>query len=143
MKQPNISPEKYHEILERIELREICLIESKSKVDEANRAPKLELIINDKNTFSTSGDEMKVISRYAFKAKAEDLTKPFVEIVVKFQLVFDIRDNVEVTKDFFDVYEELTLGFMVWPYFREYVQNILNRMNLPPLTLPMRKAVKE
>ena len=143
MKRPNISPEKYREVLERIELKDIYLIESKSKVDEANRAPKLELIINDKNIFSTSGDELKVISRYSFKAKAEDLTKPFVEIVVKFQLVYDIRDNVEVTKDFFDVYEELTLGFMVWPYFREYIQNSLTRMNLPPLTLPMRKAVKE
>lgn len=143
MKQPNISPEKYREILERIELKEIYLIESKSKVDEANRAPKLELIIHDKNTFSTSGDELRVFSRYSFKAKAEDLAKPFVEIVVKFQLIYDIRDKVEVTKDFFDVYEALTLGFIVWPYFREYVQNILIRMNLPPLTLPMRKAVKE
>ncbi len=142
MKNPKISPEEYRSLLEKIELREIFLIESKSKLYEEYRVPNLELNIKDNNTFETSDNKLKVNCRYSFKAKGEDQPKPFIEIVAKFQLIYDISDNVEITNDFFEVYKEVSLDFIIWPYVREFVQNTVIRMNLPPLTLPMRKAIK-
>lgn len=142
MKQPNISPDAYQSILKRIELKDLSIIESKTKLNEEFHAPKLELKINDNSTFETTENEFRVFSRYTFKAKGEEKSSPFVEMVVKFQLIYDLRDCPEISKDFFDIYEELSLGFIIWPYFREFVQNMLSRMNLPHLTLPMRKAIK-
>ena len=139
MKNPKLSPEEYRKILEKIELKNLSLIESKSKIDHQYHAQKLELIINDKNTFETAEDELTVFCKYTFKAKGAEKEKPLVDIMVRFQLVYDLKGKADITQDFFEIYEEMSLGFIVWPYFREFIQNTLARMNLPPLTLPMRK----
>jgi len=141
MKRPNISPEEYGRILKHIELRDIYLTETKAKIDEAYKAPRLELAVKDKSTFEADNNQLKVISRYTFTAKGEDKEKPFLQITAVYRLLFSIKEGVKVTQDFFDVFQQLSLGIIVWPYFREFVQGLISRMNLPPLTLPMRKAL--
>ncbi len=142
-KKPKIAPEAYAHILQNIELSSIYLIETKSKLEEGNHSKQLDLNVKEKFKFEVIDRKLQVIYGYQLVAKGEDKEKPFIDITVSYKILYAILDDVEITKDFMDVFSELSLSFIVWPYFRELVQGLISRMNLPPLTLPMRKAITE
>ncbi|MBN2053445.1 hypothetical protein JW905_00900 [bacterium] len=43
----------------------------------------------------------------------------------------DFNDSV------WDVFSALNIPLNAWPYLREYVQNVTQRLGIPPLTLPL------
>jgi len=51
-----------------------------------------------------------------------------------------LKSKEKFTDEFFDVYKEVSLKLNTWPYFREFVNNITSRMNIPPLTIPFFKV---
>ena len=53
--------------------------------------------------------------------------------VLDYQLASGYRPTPEAVKAF----KEGNAVFNCWPYFREYVQSTVSRMDLPPLTLPL------
>jgi len=140
---PNISPDDYAHILKNINLDSIYLIESKSKLAESSHSKQLDLNIKERNKFEIFDKELHIIYTYRLTAKGEDKEKPFIDLSASYKVQYTIREDVKITKAFFDVFSELSLSLIVWPYFRELTQSLISRMNLPPLTLPMRKAMLE
>ncbi len=73
--------------------------------------------------------------------------KPFLDVdctwEVDYRLAPGYRPEARIVKAFKDG----NAVFNCWPYFREYLQNTVVRMNLPPLTVPLLrllpKAVKQ
>ena len=59
-----------------------------------------------------------------------------------YSVVYYKQSDVVVTKEFFDVFKELSLSTIVWPYFREYIQNMVSRTGLPPFVLPSKIIAK-
>ncbi|MFQ6614274.1 MAG: hypothetical protein ACE5D1_05465, partial [Fidelibacterota bacterium] len=58
-----------------------------------------------------------------------------LDIKAKYSVRFSGPDDIP--EDFWRIYKELVLPIQLWPYFREFVQSITARMNIPPLTLPV------
>jgi len=119
---------------------------------------------NDSNSSTEISDEKKAITlNITFKIKKHE--KDFVssylfvnfsgplegnpEFKVEFTLegLFEVdRDFSEIDQNIWDEFKELSGLSMVWPYAREFTQNILNRMreDLPLLpTLNRLKALQK
>jgi len=59
----------------------------------------------------------------------------FLKVTSKFKVVLSIEDKLP--EEFWEIYLNTTLPLIVFPYFREFVQSTTQRMNIPPLTLPI------
>jgi preprotein translocase subunit SecB len=99
----------------------------------------LRLNIDETNTFVQEGNLLKIIYTYKFSAKNEAKEDATISINVKYTVIYTLTKEVQVTKDFMKVFSDLTLGMLLWPYFRELVTNTIYRMGYPQLVLPLRK----
>ena len=54
-------------------------------------------------------------------------------------LVVEYSSEQKITKEIFELFQEINLPVNTWPYFREYVHSCMGRLNLPPLVLPALK----
>lgn len=139
MKKPVISPEEYAKILSSISLSQILLNDSSSKKHEVkSKGGAIDLDISMKLGYGQNASEVNFITSYKLdgvkRSNGED-EKVFT-IAASFQLSYMKTKEVEVTKDFVTVFKDNSIELVSWPYFREYVQNMIARMGFPPLTLP-------
>jgi len=63
--------------------------------------------------------------------------KPFAVIKAVFLLVYQTDSLQGITKKIVDLFGQTNGIYNAWPYWREYVQNTIVRMGLPPLTIPV------
>lgn len=70
----------------------------------------------------------------AINSEEEDLFKTTFEFVLLY------HSKVEFTEEFFEKFKSAILPSHSYPYEREFIQNLIIRMNLPSLTLPMWKS---
>lgn len=136
---PKISPEEYRIILESLELDTLYLTELNTKFIEENVSASLRLNIEEKSTFEQDGNILKVY--YVFKLIAIDEEKgaPAISLQSKYTIRYNISKDVTISKDFMKVFSDLTLGMLLWTYFRELVNNAVYRMGMPTLVLPLKK----
>ncbi|RLA92933.1 MAG: hypothetical protein DRG83_21730 [Deltaproteobacteria bacterium] len=61
------------------------------------------------------------------------------DFVLKLSCTYTILFTSEepITSDFMDIFVDINVEMTTWPYFREFVQNMVQRAGLPPLTLPL------
>lgn len=104
-----------------------------------NFIPNSEVDISDTVLFKIeSKNSFKIIHTYQLKIENKKNKKNILRIDLSFELVFTSKETF--TQEFFDVYTEDSLPLNTWPYFREFVSSIIQRMNFPPLTLPLFKS---
>ena len=53
-----------------------------------------------------------------------------------YEVDYVLREGFEITPEHVKAFKDGNAIFNAWPYFREYLQNNLQRMGLPPLTAP-------
>lgn len=138
-----LDPKKYSEIVKQIELTEVYLDSCNVTQKRGNllHQKNLEITIRDKASYyQLAKQKTKVLHKFYLTAKPPELEKDFaVKITATFCLVYDSAEAF--SKDFFDIYKEFSLPMHSWPYFRELVQNMTQRLGIPPLTLPLFKKV--
>ncbi len=54
-----------------------------------------------------------------------------------FEVLYRIPGDLDYTEEEMKDFVQLNAVFNAWPYFREILQSILSRMNLPTITLPL------
>ncbi len=132
-----ISPEEYRKILEGLELIDIVLSSIKAEIKHDMLSEGMKISIKDSAEYElTENDEFVVKDRYVLTAK-NTKNKTALKIEAVYVLVFETK--LKITDDFFEIYKETSLPLNVWPFFRELVNSITGRMNIPPLTLPLLK----
>jgi len=131
-----ISPEKYREILEGIELQSISLKTIKATIAHENLSDKMNISFKDEAFYTYEEDGFLVENKYILTAK-NNQRKNVLKIECIYLLYFTSVE--EITDDFFEIYKEISLPLNVWPFFRELVNSVTSRMNIPPLTLPLLK----
>ncbi len=136
-----MDPNKYAGILRKIEL---CNISMESCSAEINRKQidlqkgSIIVDIKDRVAYQQEKGRLKVTHKYYLTAKtSKDSKEHVIKSKVAFLVVFDTK--TEIYEDFFNVFKEINLPLNTWPYLREFVQNMTQRMNIPPLTLPFVK----
>jgi hypothetical protein len=136
---PKISPEEYRKILEVLELDTLYLSEINSKFKEEFLSQSLKLEIDEKDSFIQGNNILKVIYTFKLTAKDETMEEPAISLLTKYTVRYQINKEVQVTKEFMKVFCDLTIGMLLWTYFRELVNNMVYRMGMPPLVLPLKK----
>jgi len=136
---PKITPEEYRNILEALELDTLYLKELNTKFKEEFISSKLGLEIEEGNSFEQENSILKVLYIFKLTAKDEKKEGPAITIQARYTLRYNLSKEIQVTKDFMKIFSELTLGMLLWTYFRELVNNTVYRMGMPPLVLPLKK----
>jgi len=136
---PKISPADYRTILEALELSTLFVTELNSKLKENNASDRLIFKIDESNSFVQENNLLKIVYSYKFSAKDDTKDEATITINVKYTVIYTLTKEVTVTKDFMNVFSDLTLGMLLWPYFRELITNTIYRMGYPQLVLPLRK----
>jgi hypothetical protein len=62
---------------------------------------------------------------------------PLVLIECTWEVDYRLAEGYEPPSEAVKAFKDGNAVFNCWPYFREYVQNTVTRMNLPPLTVPL------
>jgi preprotein translocase subunit SecB len=136
---PKISPEKYADILNGIDLISLYLKSSKCSVDPDDfEESSIQLRVQDDASFEINENkEVLVIHKYRLSAKKQNSRKRSLYIECEYCLRYS--SNEAFSEEFFDIFKKINLPINSWPFFREYAHSMTARMNLPPLTLPLFK----
>lgn len=135
-----INPEEYSSILTSIELDSISLSDGGLKVFECEiEGGTINLDFKDKYSFSEKNNGVSFIASFKLDGiieKTEENKQKLFSISGEFKVEYSKTKEVQITKDFFDIFKNTSLTVFIWPYFREYIQNMIIRSGLPPFTLP-------
>jgi hypothetical protein len=63
--------------------------------------------------------------------------KPALRLKVEYELRYRVPPEFEARKTEVDAFAKVNGVFNAWPYFREYIQTTTQRMNLPPIIIPV------
>lgn len=140
IEKPKISPEDFKRIMKGIDLVSISLKESKSFINLDIKVPsELSINIKDDAEFKIKEkNEVHILHKYTADARKPESKSRFILLEVVF--LVRLTSKEQFTQDFFDIYKNVSLHLNTWPYFREYVNQMTSRMNVPPLTLPLFKT---
>lgn len=136
--QPRIAPEAYFEMLKGVNLKDLSLSECNVSVDKEKIASKTELSFSWKDDVSyemRSPDLLGAKHRFELKAPGGAKKDFLLKISCTFLLTYSTQN--ELSEDFLSIFVRRNVPLNTWPYFRELVQNMIQRMNIPPLVLPL------
>lgn len=133
----SISRGAFNKTLDKLELRDIYLVESHSKTFDQFQARELEIITNSEIDAETDGDILTIFYHQNLAAKGKDKKKPYLTFSARYKVTFEVKPKAEISEEFLDTFTQVILDTIVWPYYRELVQSMISKMNLPLLTLPM------
>jgi hypothetical protein len=69
--------------------------------------------------------------------ESHKIGQPFVLVECTWEVDYRLAEGYQPTPRTVRAFKDGNAIFNCWPYFREFVQNAVTRMNLPPLTLPL------
>lgn len=95
--------------------------------------------------FRMMGTEEKEEGKKATPEEKPDLkeSEPVVLVECAYEVDYVLREGFSITPEHVKAFKDGNAIFNIWPYFREYLQNTLQRMGLPPLAAPfLRLQVK-
>lgn len=141
-KEYNLTPKEYNKSLSFIELMEIRMINCSVKVKKENfpTAEKFNFAVTDKTNINEelSTDENIIIhQQYQLTTYVKTKRDFAFKIIAEYEI--KINQTKKLSEDFWEIYKNINLHVNTWPYFREFVQNMTQRINVPPLTLPLLK----
>ncbi len=138
-----ISPQEYKEELRFIHLKEIRLDSCSAKIrrerlGETNRPLKVEVKSRTryqilKETIAVLTDNFSLIGTQSTKRKYA------IKIECEFSVIIE-KEKGFLKKEFLETYLKLNLEILLWPYFREFIHSMTNRMGIPPIILPFLKT---
>ena len=136
--QEKLTPKKYREALNFIELRDIylkqtnCLLHSRTVAESAN------IEIKDKISDVKIVENVAIIEhQYSIKV-ASGGTDNF-ELSATFVLKYELKKTLP--EEFYEIYKSVSLPVHSYPFFRELVSSMVTRAGLPKLIMPLRKDV--
>lgn len=85
------------------------------------------------------GNSLRVLVKYRVLGKTGlgDPSSVLVRMASTFELIYSLPDVIKPTPNEINAFCKTNAMLNSWPYWREFVQNTIVRMNLPPLTLPL------
>lgn len=135
---PKISPEEYRNIIESLDLDSLYLVDLNSKFKEEFVSSNFSLEIDEKYTFEQESTILKINYIYKLSVKDESKEGAAIKVQAKYVVRYNITKDVTISKEFMKVFSDLTLGILLWPYFRELINNTVYRMGMPTLVLPLK-----
>jgi hypothetical protein len=133
-----LSPKDYGEILKQVELEDIMLEECSAKARKDRLTKPATVSIKQSMSYEKQGENLVLITSNYELIASSGLKKDFaLKILCLFKLRYS--SSSPLTDDFLGIFTERNVPMQTWPYFREFVQSMTQRMNIPPLTIPLLK----
>ena len=130
-------------LIAAVRIEDIRLVEAnvKTSLRSPDEAGKVKLAI-DKSAIvkeHAAGDGIfwvlaKIIAQVI---PVESEKSPVVSIKAAFELRYSLPKELKVSHAQLNTFARINSVFNAWPYWREFVQSMVARMNLPTLTLPV------
>jgi hypothetical protein len=134
-----LTPQEYRQSLSQVDLNEIFLEECSAKLRRDLISQSMEISIKDKTTCSRQEDNhLAVEHRYELTTGPGRKKDCALKVLCVYRLEY--TSEAPLSDEFLEVFRSHNVPLNTWPYFREFVQNMTQRMNLPPLTLPLMKS---
>ncbi len=136
------SLDAYNRIMQGVELKKLYVKSFSGHIDleavkKAAKAMAVS-ISSDADFQSRQKGEVEITQKWDIVAKGKNSGSECLNLSVTYCLVMHSKEKF--TKSFFRVFERTSLAFNMWPFVREFVNNMTARMNVPPLTLPLYKT---
>ncbi|MEA2039335.1 MAG: hypothetical protein U9N82_05840 [Thermodesulfobacteriota bacterium] len=136
---PKISPDEYRKILEQVGLKSIFMDACFMKIRREKLGSNMRLDVRHKPSYQIEdGNRATVISDYEIIATKTTKKEFAVKIGGAYHVV--LTSESPFSGEFMDIYSQSNLQMNTWPYFREFVQSMIQKAGLPPLTLPFLKS---
>lgn len=137
--EPRLSPQEYRKYLKQTELKSIILISCSARMRSDYFAESMKHSVTDRVKYEISEPNIvKLLHEYQFIITKSTKRDYAVKIVCEFEV--ELVSEEEISEKFVEIFAKVNLHMNTWPYFREFVQNMLQRMGLPLLTLPFLKS---
>lgn len=131
-----VSPQEYLQILKGLNLDHLSLEECTAKVRKEKWGTELPYSWKDQARYElVSPSIVNITHHYELIATASSKRDFALRILCVFSLSYSAKQAL--TEDFMDIFIKRNVPLNTWPYFRELVQNMTQRMNVPPLVLPL------
>lgn len=115
-------------------------VHATTRVSSSREIPPVTIALDYKSSVS-EGDEagiFLILASIDVKIKPPDgEEKPLVRIRTKLELRYRVPSDFVLVKKELNAFGRVNAVYNAWPYFREIVQNMTGRMDLPPLILPV------
>ncbi len=134
-----ISPKEYKGYLEQTELESISLLSCSARLRKDKFGETMKHSVSDKVKYDIPEPHTAILlHEYQFIVTPSTKRDFAVKIICEFEV--ELTSQSKITEDFLEIFSRVNLPMNTWPYFREFVQNMLQRMGLPPFTLPFLKS---
>ncbi len=132
-------------VADRVELQNVRLVQTNCLLKPGGVKGPYELSMDSNVTtkINTENKNIAIVASFELDAYVKDARKedPDFKIGASFVLSYKI-DNLEgLGEEHIQAFGESNGLYNAWPYWREYVQNIVARMGLPSLTIPVFRLV--
>jgi hypothetical protein len=142
---PSQDMAKVVQVSERVALEDVRLLESRCQQKSiTNIKGPLSFKINHSVNVVCPNEKniLLVIAHFDFQAIKEGEDKDLATINASFLLAYSISNKEGLTEDHYQQFANTNGIYNAWPYWREFVQNTIARMSLPPLTIPVFRLVR-
>lgn len=132
----SVSREAYAAFIGQIGLSEIWLQEARVTNTHGPQTPeKATFRFESKAHWTDRDGGFRVAHQYTVNIEANEA------IIAKIEVTFglDFRSAQPITKEIFDIFEDVNLSVNTWPFLREFVSTTVGRMGWSPFTLPALK----
>lgn len=134
--QEKLTPQDYNEFLQSLNLVNLYLVESKSKLHSRKASETANVELREKTSdVNVIDDRVAIQHEYWISVKCND--NLVMELFAKYALEFELKGKVP--DEFYTIYKNYTLPIQIFPYLRELVHSMTSKMDLPNLILPLRK----
>jgi len=133
-----MEPAEYRDFLRQVELETMVLDSCSVKTNRDNIGSDMKLDIRHKVDYAIE-EETSAVINVSYDLTATKSTKK--DFALKLGCVYRVMLSSErpITDDFMEIFINVNIQMNTWPYFREFVQSMLQRIGYPPLTLPLLK----
>ena len=129
-------------VVSRVDLNNIYMSNCNAeRKPDALEHDKLEAKISIKgDLLSKVNNDFNAIVKFSVEGRSgKDPEYIVVKIENEYVLNYSLKSNKDLTKSDLEAFCSINAVYNAWPYWREFVQNMTNRMEMPVLTLPLLK----
>lgn len=132
-------------VSDQIEIKNLRLVSCNCFQSPNAGKGKLSLEIDCNITFQVDRKKGYIFVFPAFKMQSflveGDKSEPVLVIKAAFVIIYKAKSLKGLKNENFEAFGNTNGIYNAWPYWREFVQNTVARMGLPPLTIPVFRLI--
>lgn len=126
------------EVAKRVQLHGIRLAQTQAvNIAKGNQLPqKMISTIAFRHRVNRKEGQIDIHCRFSVRMDYEESSSLGLKIEARYVLTYRAESLKDLTREHFESFAQMNGVLHAWPYWREYVQQMCNRMCLPTLIMP-------